>query len=183
MRIVPGLALAFLALCCARPSRTVIAWGEMLRATSACPVAPLAPPPSWRRWPVISPNGELHLPSSFRSTSGATSPTVWLGSDSSEVAYVVSAEPSPAMAGRSLLLSHLRRPSYRLERLCRLRISGHDASIDTFQHVDSTRTDTVFGVAAAVALRSRQFAQILALTPTAAMRDSLLSAVASLRWP
>jgi len=86
------------------------------------------------------------------------------------------------MAGQSPLMSRLRRPSYRRERACRLKVAGRDALIDTFQHVDSAKTDTVFGLAATVALSRRRFAEVLALTPRAAMRDSLFAAVASLQW-
>ena len=62
-------------------------------------------------------------------------------------------------------------------------VGAHEASIETFQQVDSAKTDTVFGLAASVAIRERQFAEVLVLTPKAAMRDSVLGAVASLRWP
>jgi len=111
-----------------------------------------------------------------------TGQTLWRGPDSSEVDYGVSVEPSSAMAGQSPLLSRLRNPSYRLEGVCRMGVGGHQASIFTFHHVDSAKTDTVFGLAATVFLREHQFGEVLALVPTAAMRDSLLGAVASLRW-
>jgi|SRR5437667_7022058 len=183
MRIISASLLLFILPSCSRPSPTITPWREMLGLRSECSAAPLGAPSSWVRWPVASPAGELRLPPSFRSAGGATGQTLWLGSDSSEVAYVVSPEPSSAMAGQSPLLSRLRRPSYRLERACRMGVGGHEASMDTFQQVDSAKTDTVFGLAASVAISERQFAEVLVLTPKAAMRDSVLGAVASLRWP
>jgi len=45
------------------------------------------------------------------------------------------------------------------------------------------RTDGISpDLAATVALSRRRFAEVLALTPRAAMRDSLFAAVASLQW-
>jgi hypothetical protein len=52
----------------------------------------------------------------------------------------------------------------------------------TFQHIDSGKTDTVFGIAATVEVTPRRFAEVLALTPASAMRDSLIRAMASLQW-
>jgi len=54
--------------------------------------------------------------------------------------------------------------------------------IDAFQHVDSAKVDTVFGLTATVAFSPRRFAEVFALTPRASMRDSLVAAVASLQW-
>jgi hypothetical protein len=182
MRFGALTTLVFVAVACSRPSETETAWREMLSHSSECPAAPVAPAPSWVGWPLAFPQGEFHLPRSFRPAGAGTSPMVWLGPDSSEVHYAVLPEPSSAMAGRSPLLSRLRRPSYRLERGCRLGVGGHEGLIDTFQHVDSAKTDTVFGLAASVVIRSNHFAEVLALTPTTAMRDSLFSAVTALQW-
>jgi hypothetical protein len=181
MRILSTAMLFLISLACSRSSETVTAWRDMLRQSSDCATTPL----SLRTWsprPVTSPPGELHLPPTFRSTGPGTTGSVWVGSDSSEVAYVVSTHPSSAMAGQSSLVSRLRRPSYHLERVCRLKVAGRDALVDNFQHVDSAKTDTVFGFAATVAVSQGHFAEVLALTPRAAMRDSLFAAVASLQW-
>ena len=180
MRLVSIAILIPTALSCSRPSETVAAWRDLLRMSSECTTARLLLP-TWSPRPLTSPPGELRLPPTFRSAGGGTE-SLWVGMDSTEVAYAVRTEPSAVMAGQSSLISRLRRPSYRLERACRSRVAGRDALIDTFQHVDSARTDTVFGLAATVALSSRRFAEVLALTPRVSMRDSLFTAVASLQW-
>jgi len=181
MRIVSIAILVSISLSCSRPPETIAAWRDMLRLSSDCTTAPLLLP-TWPARSLTSPPGELHLPPSFRSAGSDGTESLWVGLDSSEVAYVLSAEPSSVMAGQSPLMSRLRRPSYRRERVCRLKVAGRDGLIDTFQHVDSAKTDTVFGLAATVALSRRRFAEVLALTPRAAMRDSLFAAVASLQW-
>ena len=181
MRILSTATLFVISVSCSRPSETVAAWRGMLRQSSECTTVRISLL-TWPPRPVASPAGELHLPPTFRSTGSGGTESVWVGLDSSELAYVVSTEPSSAMAGRSPLMSRLRKPSYRLERVCRSKVAGHDALIDTFQHVDSAKTDTVCGLAATVAISPRGFAEVLALTPRAAMRDSLFAAVASLQW-
>jgi hypothetical protein len=174
--------LPLVALSCSRPSATVEAQRGTREVSSECPAALLAPPSSWVSWPVASPTGEFRLPSSFHTASTVSGQQRWVGRDSSDVSYTILPKPPAAVVGKGGLLSHLRKPSYRLEGVCRVVVGGHLASIATFRHVDSAKTDTVFGLAAAVPIRERQFADVLALTPTAAMRDSLLSAVASFRW-
>src|SRR6266550_5362360 len=181
MRLVSIAILISTALSCSRPSETVAAWRNLLTMSSECTTARLLLP-AWSPRPLTSPPGELRLPPTFRSAGGGGIENLWVGMDSTEVAYVVRTEPSAVMAGQSSLMSRLRRPSYRLERACRSRVAGREALIDTFQHVDSAKTDTVFGLAATVALSSRRYAEVLALTPRVSMRDSLFTAVASLQW-
>lgn len=179
--------LVCISVSCSRSPETVAVWRELLRSSPECTTTHLLLS-TWPPQPVNSPPGELHLPATFRSVRTDSTETLWVGMDSwvgmasSEVAYVVSPEPSSAMAGQSPLMSRLRRPSYRRERVCRLKVAGNDALIDTFQQVDSAKTDTVFGLAATVATNRRRFVEVLALTPRAAMRDSLFAAVASLEW-
>jgi len=80
------------------------------------------------------------------------------------------------------LLSRLRHPSYRLEGECHLEIAHRAAVINMFQHVDSAKTDTVFGFVAEVTIGPGAFASVLALTPSLAMRDSLIGSVGLLDW-
>ncbi|SRR6266568_3602468 len=181
MRIVSTWPLLALVWC--RPSPSVEARGGTQEVSSECLVASLLPPSSWERWRVASPTGDFRLPSSFHAATTTTGQQQWVDLDSSEVSYAVVPKPPAAVVGKGGLLSRLRRPSYRLESVCRMLVGGHLASIATFQHVDSAKTDTVFGLLASVPIRERQYADVLALTPTAAMRDSLLSAVASFQWP
>jgi hypothetical protein len=181
MRIVSILPL--IALSCSRPSASGEAQRHAQGVSSECPAALLPPPSSWVTWPVASPAGELHLPSSFHPASAANGQKHWVGLDSSEVSYAVLPKRTAGVVGKGGLLSRLQRPSYRLEGVCSVVVGGHLASVATFQHVDSAKTDTVFGLGASVRIRERQVADVLALSPTAAMRDSLVTAVASFRWP
>ncbi len=181
MRVASTGILLCISLSCSRPPQTVAAWRETLTHSSECTTPPLLLQ-NWPLRPVTSPPGQLHLPPSFRAAGTSGTETLWVGLDSTEVAYIVSPEPSSVIVEHSSLMSRLRRPGYNREHLCRLRVAGRDALIDAFQHVDSAKTDTVFGLAATVALSPRRFAEVFALTPRASMRDSLFAAVASLQW-
>ncbi len=181
MRLTSTGILLCISWSCSRPPETVAAWREMLTRSAECTTPPLLLP-TWPLRSVTSPPGQLHLPSTFRAAGTRGTQTLWVGVDSTEVAYVVSTEPSSVIVEHSSLMPRLRRPSYHLEHVCRLRVAGREALMNAFQHVDSAKTDTVFGLAATVALSRRRFAEVFALTPSAPMRDSLFAAVASLQW-
>src|SRR2546425_3492706 len=115
MRIVSIAILVSISLSCSRPPETIAAWREMLRLSSDCTTAPLLLP-TWPARSLTSPPGELHLPPSFRSAGSDGTESLWVGLDSSEVAYVLSAEPSSVMAGGTALRPSLPEPQYPLER-------------------------------------------------------------------
>src|SRR2546425_5954252 len=150
MRIVSIAILVSISLSCSRPPETIAAWRDMLRLSSDCTTAPLLLP-TWPARSLTSPPGELHLPPSFHSAGSDGTESLWVGLDSSEVAYVLSAEPSSVMAGESPLIARPRRPSYRCERRWRLKVAGRAGLVDTLQHGDSAKDDTVFGLDAPVA--------------------------------
>lgn len=181
MRIASTGILLCISSSCSRPPETVAAWRERLSHSSECTTPPVLLP-TWPLRPVTSPPGQLHLPPTSRAAGTRGTQTLWVGLDSTEVAHIVSTEPSSVIVEHSSLMSRLRRPNYHLEHVCRLKVAGRDTLIDAFEHVDSAKADTVFGLAASVALSRRRFAEVFALTPRAPMRDSLLAAVASLQW-
>ena len=158
-------------------------WLALLSSSSVCTRTSLRLPPTWTFSPLGEFSGEMQLPTTFHPLNVSGDQTLWRGSDSSDIAYFESAEPGfGLMMGGSSLLTHLRRPSYSAERFCRYKVGNSEGLVVVFQHVDSAKTDTVFGFATEVQLSRKRYAQTFALTPTIAMRDSLLSAVASLRW-
>src|SRR3989442_13982309 len=128
MRIVSIAILVSISLSCSRPPETIAAWRDMLRLSSDCTTAPLLLP-TWPARSLTSPPGELHLPPSFRSAGTDGTESLWVGLDSSEVAYVLSAEPSSVMAGRSPPILRLRGPSYRRGRAWRFEGAGGDGVI------------------------------------------------------
>ena len=142
---------------------------------------PLSMASRWRHRPLPAPGFGLFLPTLFRSVPSDSAVHRWVAPDLSEFQYVVTDAPLAAAAGSSTLLSHLRRPSYRLEATCQLSAAHRAAVINLFQHVDSAKTDTVFGFAEAITMGPHSYASILALTPSVAMRDSLLGSAGSLQ--
>jgi hypothetical protein len=157
-------------------------WLALLSSSPKCTHTSLRLPPAWTFSPLGEFSGEIRLPATFHPLNVSGDQTLWIGPDSSDIAYFESAEPGTGlMMSGSSLLTHLRRPSYSAERPCRFKVEDSEGVVMMFQHVDSARTDTVFGFATEVQLSRKRYAQTFAQTPTTAMRDSLLSAVASLR--
>ena len=177
MRSVVVSGFLVLAACHAKDDRS--AWSELFDAP-ACDTKPMGLPSTWADVKVNSPSGSLHLPSTFRAA--GTSGGNWQGADASEFTYTIVSEPSSGFSGHSALLSRLHNPSYALETICRLTVQGHPAVVTRFRHVDVSKRDTVFGLTATVAVGPKQLAEVLALTPTSQMRDSLFGTVGSLQW-
>jgi hypothetical protein len=158
-------------------------WLALISSSPACTATPLPLPPSWNSSPLGRSAGEIRLPATFHPMNGSGDQTLWVGYDSSSVAYFESTEPGGGiMTSGSSLFTRLRRPSHHAEGPCRSKVGHHEAVVMTFQDVDSARTDTVFGIAMQVELSMRRYAGVFVLTPSSAMRDSLLRAVTSLQW-
>ena len=139
---------------------------------------------AWHYWPLPRPAAPFPLPTSFTSVNSDETQQQWRGADSSEISYAVRALPALGTSGSSALLSRLRRPRYRLEGTCNLTVPHRAGAINmiVFQHIDSAKTDTVFGFAAQLMIDSGTYASVLAFTPTLAMRDSLMGSVGLLEW-
>ena len=145
MRFVHSAALLAIVLACS--GRENSDWLALLSSSPACTRTSLRLPPTWTFSPLGKSSGEMRLPATFHPMNVSGDQTLWIGSDSSEIAYFESAEPSPGlMMGGSSLLTHLRRPSYSAERPCRYGVGGSERLVSLFQHVDSAKTDTVFAL-------------------------------------
>ena len=106
---------------------------------------------------------------------------MWVAADSTELVVWAADEPVGGVAGSGGLIARLERPRYRLEDGCRLRVDGHLATVARFRHVDARGTDTVFGAVANVLVRRGLAVAAMALSPSCAMRDSLVGAISDLR--
>ena len=180
MRFLHRAALLAIVVACSGQENSD--WVALLSSSAACPRTFVPLPPTWAFSPLGEFSGEIRLPATFHPLNVSGDQTFWIGSDSSVIAYFESAEPGTGlMISGSSLVTRLRRPSYSAERPCRYKMGDSEGVVMIFQHVDSARTDTVFGFATEVQLTRKRYAQTFAETPTTAMRDSLLSAVVSLR--
>jgi hypothetical protein len=170
------IAFSFLLAACSSRAE-VISWQDMLAMSRACTLRPGDRSPSWMEVVLDSSGGRLFLPATFRRVSGSSG--FWRGDDSSEFSYAATEQPSSAGAGSSPLLARIRRPSGHNDGPCRVSIEGRDAILTTFTLVDSAGVDTLYGLGATVALKQHQYAEFGGLTRHAAMRDSLLTGIAS----
>jgi hypothetical protein len=184
MRAYLAVGLLSSVLACGHQAGTPI-WRDILAQSAPCTAAPLDAPPSWISKTITSPSGNIRFPPAFRlGESPNARETVWFGPDSSVFVYVVTPQTGFTMYLQAplRLLQRLREPSNRVEPPCRWSVDGHDAIIVISQYLDSSKVDTVFGLYATIFIRAQHYAQITAFSPTAAMRDSMIGVVASLRW-
>jgi hypothetical protein len=149
-------------------------WEQMMgRRHPPCEVAAQLTTDSWRRWPLGSANVALRLPPGFRADDRPREGALasWSRSDSSYV-EVLGNEALMGLAAAGEGLEH--------ETDCAIRVLGRQAPVIRIRFVRAERPETTYFAVMTTVVRRGEGLAVGMATRTAAGRDSLLHAIATM---
>lgn len=162
------------------------------RLAPACPADLAAIDTSWAEYPVPSEVRGVRLPALFvpakRERESVRSTWAWRGADSTMVTLMLTGTPpgpiggiEPVVGDGGLFLRLPEGGDMHSEVPCRLEASGSDVKVTRWVNSHPADPDSVFGMSATMFVRHGLVVNMVAITPTRAMRDSLVGSLLSAR--
>lgn len=163
------------------------------RMAPACPVELSAIDTSWTEYAVPSEVRSVRLPGVFlpaqRERGSVRSTWAWRGADSTMVTLMLTGTPPGPIGGYEPVVGDgglfLRLPEggdMDSDARCRLQASGSDVLVSRWVNFHAADPDSVFGMSATMFVRHGLVVNMVAITPTRTMRDSLVGSLLSARF-
>lgn len=160
------------------------------RLAPACPADLASIDTSWALYPVPSEVRSVRLPNLFipaeREKGSVRSTWAWRGADSTMVTLMLTGTPpgpvggyEPVVGDGGLFLRIPEGGDMDSDPRCHLDAAGSDVVVSRWVNFHPTDPDSIFGMSATMFVRHGLVVNLVAITPSRAMRDSLVGSLLS----